>query len=447
MLGRRLAASLHQANRRGPAPRPDSLRSIHQYAHRTVLVRSFMPACSPFVRHNSTKPAVAPDAHTILPNGPDATTPLANIPEDLLAQPPPFTTEAAQQALHSIGTLQELGLAKWYTAPGILQQLLEFVHVSTGFAWVASIAAATLMIRISLFPLLLRSIRNTSKLALINPQVKEEMAKLTKATKEGDKMEAARAQMTVQNLFKEHGVNPLMAIIPVFVQMPVFIFFYMALNKMVALPVPGMEVGGLFWFQDLTAADPTHILPVATAALTLINFEIGAEVGSSQGTQMNPIIKTLFRGMMMLMPLFTWNFPAAIFGYWFTNSVFSLCQGFAFRNEGIRSKLNLPPLPAKVLKTDVASAPSTPAAPGIAGAAKRLEGGFWKNFNETVQGVKDLKMSINDKAEAAAQKARDQEAAKPKQPTKFEDMDDTLQKRKIRQQERIVQTRRRRGKF
>jgi YidC/Oxa1 family membrane protein insertase len=228
--------------------------------------------------------------------------------------------------------------------------------------------------------------------------------------------------------------------------MPVFIFFYMALNKMVALPVPGMEAGGLFWFQDLTAADPTHILPVATAALTLINFEIGAEVGSSQGTQMNPIVKSLFRGMMLLMPLFTWNFPAAIFGYWFTNSVFSLFQGFAFRNQGIRAKLNLPALPPRVVKAATTES-AVPTAPGIAGAAKRLEGGFWKNFNETVQGVKDLKTSINDKAEAAAKKARDLEDAKPKQPTKFEDMDETLQKRKIRQQERVAQTRRRRGKF
>lgn len=416
-------------------------RNYTLQARSRTFTRAFAPACSPFIRHNST---------TTQPPSVDPSTANA-IPQDLLIEPPPFTTEAATQAIHSIGTLQELGLAKWYTAPGLLQQLLEFVHVSTGFAWVASIAVATVMIRVTFFPLMLRSIRNTSKLAIINPTVKEEMAKLTAATKEGDKMEAARAQMAVQKLFKDNGVNPLMSIIPIFVQMPVFIFFYYALNGMVALPVPGMEVGGLLWFSDLTAADPLHILPIATSAMTLINFEIGAEVGASQGTQMNPAVKMVFRLFMCAMPFFTWNFSTAIFGYWFTSSLFSLIQGFLFRSPAIRVKLKLPPMPSKVTPPTPASGPMMTTAGIQTGTAAAqpaaMTGGFWKNFHDTVQGVKDMKTSISDKAMAAAKKQRDAEAAKPRVPTKFEDMDRSLQQRKIRQQQRISETRKRRGKI
>lgn len=416
-------------------------RNAQRLNRSPILARSFAPACSPFVRHNSTKSDVA-----------DAATSTTAVPADLLVQPPPFTSEAATQAIHSIGTLQELGLAKWYTPPGILQQLLEFVHISTGFAWVASIAVATVMIRVTLFPLMLRSIRNTSKLAIVNPMVKVEMAKLTQANKDGDKMAAAQAQLAVQKLFKEHGVNPLMSIVPIFVQMPVFIFFYYALNSMVSLPVPGMEHGGLLWFTDLTAADPMHILPIATSAMTLVNFEIGAEVGASQGTQMNPAVKMLFRGVMCLMPFFTWNFPTAIFGYWFTSSFFSLVQGFMFRSPAIRRKLNLPPMPPKAVAPTPASGPMMATA-GVNGAqstgasAPALSGGFWKNFNETVQGMKDMKTSISDKAQAAAAKQREQEASKPKVPSKFEEMSPKLQQRKIRQQERFSGARKRRQQF
>lgn len=384
------------------------------------------------------------------------------VPADLLVEPPPFTTEAAMQAVHSIGTLQELGLAKWYTPPGLLQQLLELIHVSTGFAWVATIAVATLMIRITFFPLMLRSIRNTSKLAMINPEVKAEMAKLTAATKQGDKMEAMRAQMAVQKLFKDNDVNPLMSFIPILIQMPIFISFYMALNGMVALPVPGLEHGGLFWFSDLTQADPLHILPVATSLLTLVNFEIGAEVGASQGTQMNPAVRNVFRLFMLLMPAFTWNFSTAVFGYWFTSSFFSLLQGFAFRNPAIRARLRLPPMPPKVpaptaLPSNAQATPgvaklsstaATPAAAaGSAPAAGGLSGGFWKNFNETVQGVRDMKTSIAEKAEQAAKQAREREALKPKVPSKLDDMAPAARARKIRQQERVAESRRRRGKF
>ncbi|CCG83137.1 Inner membrane protein oxa1-2 [Taphrina deformans PYCC 5710] len=435
---------------------------------KNVVTRFYAPACSPFIRHNSTSTRQTPDVDDSLKSviddeasstrmagdqtnlaSPALSEPVTAVPSDLLIQPPPFTTEAATQAIHSIGTLQELGLAKWYTPPGILQQLLEFVHISTGFAWIASIAVATVMIRVTLFPLMLKSIRNTSKLANINPMVKEHMAKLTQANKEGDKVAAAQAQLAVQKMFKDNGVNPLMSIVPIFIQMPVFIFFYYALNAMVALPVPGMEVGGLLWFTDLTAADPRHILPLATSAMTLVNFEIGAEVGASQGTTMNPAVKMVFRGVMLLMPFFTWNFPVAIFGYWFTSSLFSLVQGFMFRNPTIRARLDLPPMPAKVTPKapSATSTLTTGTSGGLDASTPALSGGFWKNFNETVQGMRDMKQNISDKAQAAAAKQREQEAAKPKIPSKFEEMKPKLQQRKIRQQERFASNRKRKQSY
>lgn len=401
----------------------------------------FAPACSPFVRRNSTKPELLETAAKT-----DA------IHQDLLVQPPPFTSEAVVQAINAVGDLRELGLAKLYTAPGLLQSLLEIVHVSTGFAWIASIAVATVIIRVSLFPFMLKSIRNTTKLAIINPEVKENMAKLTQANKEGDKVAALQAQGAIQKLFKEHDVQPIMAIVPIFIQMPVFIFFYYALNSMVALPVPGMEDGGLFWFKDLTAADPKHILPLATTAMTLVNFEIGAEVGASQGTQMNPAVKMLFRGVMCIVPYFTWSFPTAVFGFWFTSSLFSLIQGFMFRSPAMRKRWNLPPMPSKVVPTAPASG-SVVATVGSGEALTKssqtpaMTGGFWKNFNETVQGVKDMKNSISEKAQAAAAKQRALEEAKPKRPSKFEDMDPKLQQRKIRQQERFASAKRRKQQY
>ncbi|BFZ53321.1 hypothetical protein PYCC9005_000344 [Savitreella phatthalungensis] len=401
------------------------------------------------MRNNSTQTpspsSASVEAATSASSASNATTSTA----DLLVDPPPFTTEAITEAAHAIGTLKELGLAKWYTPPGLLQQLLELIHVSTGLQWIATIAVATVMIRVTFFPLMLRSIRNTSKLAIINPQVKEEMAKLRKATSEGDKMEAMRAQMTVQKLFKDNNVNPLMSVIPIFVQMPIFVSFYMALNGMVSLPVPGLEHGGLLWFNDLTASDPLHILPITTAALTLINFEIGAEVGASQGTQMNPAIRNIFRLFMCVMPMFTWNFSTAVFGYWFTSSLFSLCQGFAFRSPAIRARLRLPPMPPKVstpvatpaaLTTSANSAAGTAAGTlaGTAPAASKLTGGFWKNFNETVQGVKDMKAGITEKAERAAQQAAERTAQEMKRPSKLEDMPPAVRARKLRQQERVA---------
>lgn len=40
------------------------------------------------------------------------------------------------------------------------------------------------------------------------------------------------------------------------------------------LPVESMKIGGLLWFPDLTAADPTFVLPVVCAATMLLTIEV-----------------------------------------------------------------------------------------------------------------------------------------------------------------------------
>ncbi|MEE6528517.1 hypothetical protein FKM82_030912, partial [Ascaphus truei] len=61
---------------------------------------------------------------------------------------------------------------------------------------------------------------------------------------------------------KKHDVNPLRGFLVPLVQAPIFISFFVALRKMSYLPVPSMQSGGIWWFSDLTAADPFYILPV-----------------------------------------------------------------------------------------------------------------------------------------------------------------------------------------
>ena len=43
---------------------------------------------------------------------------------------------------------------------------------------------------------------------------------------------------------------------------------------MANLPVESMTTGGLFWFTDLTLADPLHLLPFITSATLLATLEV-----------------------------------------------------------------------------------------------------------------------------------------------------------------------------
>lgn len=49
-------------------------------------------------------------------------------------------------------------------------------------------------------------------------------------------------------------------------QAPVFISFFIALREMANLPVPSLQTGGLWWFQDLTVSDPIYVLPLVVTA-------------------------------------------------------------------------------------------------------------------------------------------------------------------------------------
>lgn len=57
-------------------------------------------------------------------------------------------------------------------------------------------------------------------------------------------------------------------------QAPIFISFFIALRKMAYAPVPSMQTGGLWWFTDLTAADPYYVLPLVVTGTMFAILEV-----------------------------------------------------------------------------------------------------------------------------------------------------------------------------
>ena len=53
-----------------------------------------------------------------------------------------------------------------------------------------------------------------------------------------------------------------------------FISFFLSLRGMAALPVESMTQGGMFWFSDLTIADPYYGLPVIASLSMLLIIRV-----------------------------------------------------------------------------------------------------------------------------------------------------------------------------
>ncbi len=62
-----------------------------------------------------------------------------------------------------------------------------------------------------------------------------------------------------------------------------------------------MTHGGLFWFTDLTAADPSYALPIITFSMFLLAIELGSADGmQGQSPKAIKTFKNVMRGVVLI---------------------------------------------------------------------------------------------------------------------------------------------------
>ncbi|XP_037614655.1 mitochondrial inner membrane protein OXA1L isoform X2 [Sebastes umbrosus] len=316
-------------------------------AARTLLGRrqhgKFLWVNAVAVRHNSSQipPEDGTMADPVLQSSPvslHADPVIAHPITEQMADAAPTAVEVLQAAATET-SLAELGLAA-NTPVGLIQNLLEFMHVDLGLPWWGAIVVGTVLARLAVFPVIVKGQREAAKLNNVMPEMTKLTNRMNEAKQSGNKFEFARAYSELNLFQKKHDVNPLRGFLIPMVQAPVFVSFFIALRKMSYLPVPSMQTGGLLWFTDLTAADPFYILPLAVTGTMFFILELGAESGID-----NPnlrAMKTVFRIMPLVILPLTINFPTAVFTYWLTSNCFSLGQVALLRHPLVRERFRIP---------------------------------------------------------------------------------------------------------
>ncbi|PON41967.1 Membrane insertase [Trema orientale] len=205
----------------------------------------------------------------------------------------------------------------------LLQYLIDAVHTYAGLNWWAAIALTTLMIRGSTIPLIINQLKATSKLTLMRPHLEE----IKQQIQDGN-IGTIEGQQQMNKLFHEYGVSPFTPLKGLFIQGPVFISFFLAINNM-AEKVPSFKGGGVSWFVDLTTPDSLYILPI----LTGLTFLVTVECNMQEGLEGNPIagtMKNVSRGLAVLTVPFTMSFPKTL---------------AAIKNPGVKRFLGIPEIP------------------------------------------------------------------------------------------------------
>ena len=136
-----------------------------------------------------------------------------------------------------IGELKAHGLGSWSTPVGIIENLTEYAAVTCNSSWILGIAAVTFGFRVLLLPIVFKGMRNNYTMANLRPEIQLHQERAKQLDAQGDEQGAMAAKMKVVEIFQKNGVNPFKAMLPAFVQMPLFISFFFGLKNMAAAPV------------------------------------------------------------------------------------------------------------------------------------------------------------------------------------------------------------------
>jgi membrane protein insertase Oxa1/YidC/SpoIIIJ len=176
------------------------------------------------------------------------------------------------------GDLSELGLISW-TPAGLVRWSLELVQVTTGMPWLHTILATTLLFRIFLVPISIKSLRNSARLLPMTPRLMAIKDEMTAARESGDMLAMQRVALKQKKIYQDAGVSMGPMLLSPLIQLPVTLGLFFGVKKMCTLPVEQLKQSGLAILPDLTVPDPYFVLPILATAL--INLQIS--VSSVEG--------------------------------------------------------------------------------------------------------------------------------------------------------------------
>jgi YidC/Oxa1 family membrane protein insertase len=237
----------------------------------------------------------------------------------------------------------------WNGLVGFLESVLLTFFAWTGNGGLA-IILFTIVARMVILPLTVKSIQSTRKMQELQPQVKEIQRKYGK--------DPQKLQEETAKLYREYKVNPVGGCLPMFLQLPIFFGVYRAVINLTqvsvaqhaagaviaAMGAAGMNVsnlpqhlgeaqlyGSFLWLPNLGQVDPLYILPVLSVILQLM-VQLMAMPRVQDAQQ-----KAMSQSMLILPLMFAYigfTFPSGAVLYWVVGSLLSVIQQYVISGWG-----------------------------------------------------------------------------------------------------------------
>src|SRR5512145_489524 len=179
-----------------------------------------------------------------------------------------------------------------------------------------SIILLTVITKVLLFPLTVKSMASMKAMQALQPQVNALRSKY--------KSDPQRLQRETLELYRKHRVNPMGGCLPMVAQIPIFYALYLALSVSVELQNAAfLCFGRLFgvdlWICDLASQDPTYVLPVLMGVTMFVQQKMTPTMGDPRQAKMMLFMPVIFTFMFL-------NLPSGLVLYWTVSNVLQILQ-------------------------------------------------------------------------------------------------------------------------
>ncbi|KEO81221.1 YidC/Oxa1 family membrane protein insertase [Tumebacillus flagellatus] len=215
----------------------------------------------------------------------------------------------------------------WGKFVGFVSDGLDFFYNAIGDYGVA-ILIVTLIVRIIVFPLMMKQIRYQKVMQSIQP----ELAKIREKYKD----DKEKINQETMKIFQQYGANPFSGCLPIIVQMPILFALYQSINLNPHLK-EHMFLGILALSEKQGIAN--LILAILSAGTTFLQSKM------SMASSKDANAKMMLFFMPAMIAFFTWQFPAALGLYWIFGNILTIIQ--TYFTKGIRNAAPPEPKAAK----------------------------------------------------------------------------------------------------
>jgi len=187
-----------------------------------------------------------------------------------------------------------------------------YSHIVPNWGW--SILLLTLVINLAILPLRLTQMKSMLKMQRVAPQIKAIQEKYKKYSMRDPRK--AEMNTEISEIYKREGVNPVGGCLPMLLPLLLLWPFYTVLTVAISL-----RHAHWLWIHDLSAPDPTHVLPIAIIVTMFLMQRMTPQAGMDPAQQR--MMNIMMPGMLGFM---AWNLPSGLGLYWAAGQLIGIAQ-------------------------------------------------------------------------------------------------------------------------